>query len=329
MRRGGRRRRTDHALSSTARLTSAADTLEDVADDEARPRARRCRSSTICTNSSRITAISPCSSSSRWRAPACRCRAKRRWSAPRFSPARARSTSLASSRCAAAAAILGDNCGYWVGREFGFPLVYRYGRYIRVDEGRLKVAQYLFLRHGGKIVFFGRFVAVLRAFAAFLAGRQSAAMAAIPRCSTRWAASSGRRIFGARRLFPRPRLRALRAAGRHRGADLRGHRRRAREPLHRPSRGGAARRSGGGDAGAAGRAEAALNRATYPQVRSTAYTQLRPRVAPLSSRAPAAASARSRGPIHSRSRSERRRKSTLTARLILSASSARTDRRRR
>ena len=72
--------------------------------------------------------------------------------------------------CAAAAAILGDNAGYWVGREFGFPLIYRYGRYIRVDEGRLKLAQYLFQRHGGKIVFFGRFVAVLRAFAAFLAG---------------------------------------------------------------------------------------------------------------------------------------------------------------
>jgi membrane protein DedA with SNARE-associated domain len=71
---------------------------------------------------------------------------------------------------AAAAAILGDNAGYWVGREFGFPLIYRYGHYIRVDEGRLKVAQFLFQRHGGKIVFFGRFVAILRAFAAFLAG---------------------------------------------------------------------------------------------------------------------------------------------------------------
>ena len=71
---------------------------------------------------------------------------------------------------AAAGAILGDNCGYWVGRELGFPLVYRYGRYIRLDERRLKVGQYLFLRHGGAIVFFGRFVAVLRAFAAFLAG---------------------------------------------------------------------------------------------------------------------------------------------------------------
>jgi membrane protein DedA with SNARE-associated domain len=72
--------------------------------------------------------------------------------------------------CAAAGAILGDNAGYWVGREFGFPILYRYGRYISLDETRLKLGQYLFLRHGGKIVFFGRFVAVLRAFAAFLAG---------------------------------------------------------------------------------------------------------------------------------------------------------------
>ncbi len=71
---------------------------------------------------------------------------------------------------AAGGAIIGDNCGYWVGREFGFPLVYRYGRYIKLDERRLKLGQYLFLKHGGKIVFFGRFVAVLRAFAAFLAG---------------------------------------------------------------------------------------------------------------------------------------------------------------
>ncbi len=71
---------------------------------------------------------------------------------------------------AAAGAIVGDNCGYWVGREFGFPIVYRFGRYVRLDERRMKLGQYLFLRHGGKIVFFGRFVAVLRAFAAFLAG---------------------------------------------------------------------------------------------------------------------------------------------------------------
>jgi membrane protein DedA with SNARE-associated domain len=52
---------------------------------------------------------------------------------------------------AALAAVLGDNAGYWVGREFGFPLVLRYGRYIRLDEGRLKLGQYLFQRQGGKI----------------------------------------------------------------------------------------------------------------------------------------------------------------------------------
>jgi membrane protein DedA with SNARE-associated domain len=71
---------------------------------------------------------------------------------------------------AALGAILGDNAGYWVGREFGFPLVLKYGRTIRLDEPRLKLGQYMFQRHGGKIVFFGRFVAVLRAFAALLAG---------------------------------------------------------------------------------------------------------------------------------------------------------------
>jgi membrane protein DedA with SNARE-associated domain len=71
---------------------------------------------------------------------------------------------------AAAGAILGDNCGYWIGREFGFPIAYRFGRYVNLNERRLKLGQYLFLRQGGKIVFFGRFVAILRTWAAFLAG---------------------------------------------------------------------------------------------------------------------------------------------------------------
>jgi membrane protein DedA with SNARE-associated domain len=71
---------------------------------------------------------------------------------------------------AAAGAILGDNIGYLIGRRIGVPLVARYGRYVGLGEPRLKVGQYLFLRHGGKIVFFGRFVAFLRTFAALLAG---------------------------------------------------------------------------------------------------------------------------------------------------------------
>ena len=71
---------------------------------------------------------------------------------------------------AAVAAIIGDNLGYLIGRTIGLRLIVRYGRYIGLYEHRLKVGQYLFLRHGGKIVFFGRFVALLRTFAALLAG---------------------------------------------------------------------------------------------------------------------------------------------------------------
>lgn len=71
---------------------------------------------------------------------------------------------------AASGAILGDNLGFWVGREGGYRLLRRYGRYIRLDERKLKLGQYLFMKHGGRVVFFGRFIAVLRAFAAFLAG---------------------------------------------------------------------------------------------------------------------------------------------------------------
>ena len=71
---------------------------------------------------------------------------------------------------AAAGAILGDNLGFWVGREGGFRLLCRYGPYLRLDERQLKLGQYLFRQHGAKVVFLGRFVAVLRAWAAVLAG---------------------------------------------------------------------------------------------------------------------------------------------------------------
>jgi membrane protein DedA with SNARE-associated domain len=71
---------------------------------------------------------------------------------------------------AAAGAVVGDNIGYWIGREGGYRLLLRYGGQIGITERRIKLGQYLFLRHGGKVVFLGRFVAVLRAFAAFLAG---------------------------------------------------------------------------------------------------------------------------------------------------------------
>jgi membrane protein DedA with SNARE-associated domain len=71
---------------------------------------------------------------------------------------------------AAAGAIIGDNAGFWLGREFGYRLLLRYGARLGLTERKIKLGQYLFLRHGGKVVFWGRFVAVLRALAAVLAG---------------------------------------------------------------------------------------------------------------------------------------------------------------
>jgi membrane protein DedA with SNARE-associated domain len=74
---------------------------------------------------------------------------------------------------AAAGAIVGDGIGYMVGRRFGLLFIRRYGRYIRLDENRLLIGRYLFFQHGNVVVFFGRFIAVLRMFAALLAGANS------------------------------------------------------------------------------------------------------------------------------------------------------------
>lgn len=70
----------------------------------------------------------------------------------------------------AVAAIIGDTCGYRIGEKGGYRLIRWLGPKVRLDEGKLKVARYLFSRQGGKVVFFGRFISVLRTYAAFLAG---------------------------------------------------------------------------------------------------------------------------------------------------------------
>jgi membrane protein DedA with SNARE-associated domain len=71
---------------------------------------------------------------------------------------------------AAIGAIAGDNVGYLAGRRFGYRLLLRYGPLLKLTPPRIKLGQFLFARHGGKVVFFGRFIAVLRALAALLAG---------------------------------------------------------------------------------------------------------------------------------------------------------------
>ena len=71
---------------------------------------------------------------------------------------------------AAAAAIIGDNLGYLTARKGGRKLLYRYRLTRGVAERYLPVGERFFARHGGKAVFLGRFIAVLRVTAAWCAG---------------------------------------------------------------------------------------------------------------------------------------------------------------
>ena len=72
---------------------------------------------------------------------------------------------------AAAAAIVGDNLGYWLIGRLGGRALFRRWRWLNAYAERvLPRAERLMERHGGKTVFFGRFVAVLRYTAAWIAG---------------------------------------------------------------------------------------------------------------------------------------------------------------
>jgi membrane protein DedA with SNARE-associated domain len=71
---------------------------------------------------------------------------------------------------AAAAAIIGDNIGYWLGREGGRRLLYRYAILARFTDRVMPPAERFFQRHGGKAVFFARFFGGVRVTGAWMAG---------------------------------------------------------------------------------------------------------------------------------------------------------------
>jgi membrane protein DedA with SNARE-associated domain len=72
---------------------------------------------------------------------------------------------------AAAAAIVGDNLGYWIIGRWGGRALFRRNKWLsRYADRLLPRAELLMKRHGGKTVFFGRFVAILRFTAAWVAG---------------------------------------------------------------------------------------------------------------------------------------------------------------
>jgi membrane protein DedA with SNARE-associated domain len=67
---------------------------------------------------------------------------------------------------AAAAAIVGDNLGYWIGRTGGRAVIGRWG----FASQSLPWAERFFERHGPKTIFLARFLSVLRVTAAWMAG---------------------------------------------------------------------------------------------------------------------------------------------------------------
>jgi membrane protein DedA with SNARE-associated domain len=71
---------------------------------------------------------------------------------------------------AASGAMLGDNIGYWVGRRAGWPFLVRVGALLRQSPEQMERLRESFLRHAGKSVLLGRFVAVLRVIAGPMAG---------------------------------------------------------------------------------------------------------------------------------------------------------------
>ena len=71
---------------------------------------------------------------------------------------------------AIAAAVLGDNLGFLIGRRAGRALVVRYGSRLGLTERRLEQFNRFFARHGAKTVFIARFITGLRVFCAVLAG---------------------------------------------------------------------------------------------------------------------------------------------------------------
>jgi membrane protein DedA with SNARE-associated domain len=72
---------------------------------------------------------------------------------------------------AAAAAIVGDNLGYWLIGRLGGRALFRRNKWLhRWSESVIPRTENLMKRHGAKTVFFGRFIAILRFTAAWVAG---------------------------------------------------------------------------------------------------------------------------------------------------------------
>lgn len=72
---------------------------------------------------------------------------------------------------AAAASILGDNIGYWIGKKFGKSFLYpELEKYRFIKPQHVKKVEAVFLKYGSATIIIGRFTAILRTYTALLAG---------------------------------------------------------------------------------------------------------------------------------------------------------------
>ncbi|HEY6397204.1 MAG TPA: DedA family protein [Solirubrobacteraceae bacterium] len=70
----------------------------------------------------------------------------------------------------ATSAIVGDNIGYWLGRTLGLRVLLAQGPLHAHRVKAVTAGQRFFDRHGGKAVFLGRWIALIRVATAWLAG---------------------------------------------------------------------------------------------------------------------------------------------------------------
>ena len=107
----------------------------------------------------------------------------------------------------ALATCLGGIVGYWIGRRGGYPVLMRHGHHVGLTAPRMRLGEYLFQFHGGKILLFGRMMAVLRVYQSILAGiyrmRFRRFMAFSGLGAIIWAAAVGYGAYGFGGLFNR------------------------------------------------------------------------------------------------------------------------------
>lgn len=67
-------------------------------------------------------------------------------------------------------AVAGDLTSFFIGRKLGRAFLVKHGPRVKIDERRIEQVEAFYDKHGGKAVFLGRFVGLVRAVSPFIAG---------------------------------------------------------------------------------------------------------------------------------------------------------------